>query len=306
MRCLVTFLVLVGVGCGDSTEGSTTADSADTSVDTNATSTSGPATDPSEDGSSTSSAEGDGSSSGGGGSTSTGGTTMVGGSEGSGSSSTGGSSTGGSSTGTTGEVSLECGDGIVGDDEECDDGDEDDENLCANDCTFNAMIVFVSSTLQTGNMGGLDGADGICQDLAEDAGLAGTYAAWLGTGKESPSDRLTHSDLPYVLVDGTIVADSWDDLTDSSDLDHAIDLDENGDPPNGGGMTCDSQVLTAQAVFSNSYYYGSSFGDGESCSGWTSNAGSARFGMTGPENPFWSTCGIAGCGGSALLYCFEQ
>src|SRR5262249_42934796 len=39
--------------------------------------------------------------------------------------------------------------------------------------------VFVTSTTHDGNLGGLDGADAICASLAANAGLSGTYKAWL-------------------------------------------------------------------------------------------------------------------------------
>src|SRR5438445_512912 len=42
---------------------------------------------------------------------------------------------------------------------------------------------FVSSAIVTGNLGGLTGADALCNDLAKKAGLGGTYVAWISTTK---------------------------------------------------------------------------------------------------------------------------
>ena len=42
--------------------------------------------------------------------------------------------------------------------------------------------VFISSLEHNGNFGGLVGADHFCQDLADGAGLAGDYKAWLSDG----------------------------------------------------------------------------------------------------------------------------
>ena len=43
-----------------------------------------------------------------------------------------------------------------------------------------SKTVFVTSTKHNGNFGGLSGADGFCQGLANAAGLGGAYMAWLG------------------------------------------------------------------------------------------------------------------------------
>jgi hypothetical protein len=51
----------------------------------------------------------------------------------------------------------------------------------------NPCKVFVTSTVHDGNLGGLAGADAICNSLASDAGLPGTYKAWLSDGFNSPS-----------------------------------------------------------------------------------------------------------------------
>lgn len=87
--------------------------------------------------------------------------------------------------------------------------------------------MFITSTEHIGNLAGLLGADTICVNLATAAGLVGTYKAWLFDGTTSAANRLTQSPWPYVLVNGTKVADTWADLTDGT-LDHAIDLDETG------------------------------------------------------------------------------
>src|SRR4051812_50129369 len=69
--------------------------------------------------------------------------------------------------------------------------------------------------------GGLANADGICQVAADDAGLGGTYKAWLSDNTASPSTRFTHATQPYVLPNGVQVAADWADLTDSR-LDNPI------------------------------------------------------------------------------------
>ena len=96
-----------------------------------------------------------------------------------------------------------------------------------------SSTVFVTSTRYNGNLGGLAGADAICQERAEAAGLApGIYLAWLSVDSGSagtPLTRFVQSPGPYTLVDGTtIVANNWADLTDGF-LAASISLDENGE-----------------------------------------------------------------------------
>jgi len=103
--------------------------------------------------------------------------------------------------------------------------------------------VFVTSQLFDGNFGGgqkvlgYPMADQRCQTLAQQAGRAGTYKAWLSGRVDTGAgplphgvvNRFTQSSVPYALVNGTKVADNWADLADGS-LDHAIDLTEQGTP----------------------------------------------------------------------------
>ena len=89
----------------------------------------------------------------------------------------------------------------------------------------NFKRVFVTSTTHTGNLGGLDAADAICQELADNSELTGQYKAWLSNDTQSPSTRFIQSDVPYVLVDGTQIAINYDDLVDGT-IQNVIDLTE--------------------------------------------------------------------------------
>lgn len=66
----------------------------------------------------------------------------------------------------------------------------------------NARLVFASSATFTGNLGGLAGADQRCAALAADAGLSGTFLAFLSTvsdgGVVAAPDRFTGPD-PWIL-----------------------------------------------------------------------------------------------------------
>jgi hypothetical protein len=173
-----------------------------------------------------------------------------------------------------------------------------------------AKRVFVSSTTHLGDLGGGMGAlggDAICQSLADAAALGGTWMAWLSDSSTSPDSRFTHSALPYVLVDGTKVADDWSDLTDGL-LDNPINLDENGGaPPASSGHFAGDPTL----VWTGTEVDGTV--RGAHCSDW-SDAGSSSFHMGNRTStaPNWTDCAICGggggsdCGGPAPIYCFEQ
>src|SRR5690606_18172610 len=106
--------------------------------------------------------------------------------------------------------------------EECDDGNNASLDGCSPLCKWEARLVFATSTLHTGSIGGVNGADNICNQRAQAAGLPGTYMAWVSTvSGGSPSTRFVKSTVPYFMVTGTKVADNWTDLTDGS-LDNAI------------------------------------------------------------------------------------
>jgi hypothetical protein len=82
----------------------------------------------------------------------------------------------------------------------------------------NCKFVFLTHGRYNSYLGGLAGADAVCQGAADAAGLPGTYKAWLSTATDSPSTRFTHAAVPYILPDRTLVAHDWADLTDGSIL----------------------------------------------------------------------------------------
>ena len=90
--------------------------------------------------------------------------------------------------------------------------------------------VFITSAKFKGNLGGLAGADDKCQAEADDPASivpSGTYLAWLSDGTDSPDTRFTKSAHPYILLDGTKIAENYTDLTDGTIL-HAINIDSTG------------------------------------------------------------------------------
>jgi hypothetical protein len=187
-----------------------------------------------------------------------------------------------------------------------------------------SCTVFVTSITQTGSFGGLAGADGICQSLAEGslATGSGEYKAWLSDGANSPSNglRFTHSTVPYQLVDGTEVASSYADLTTYSAggvfANAAIALDQNGNPvwpldPIDTPTNPAAKVWTGTNTAGESKYTGVGFDT--NCKNWSSESDTI-WGLTGQTyNHFsngsghqWVAVSHRKCDESHRLYCFEQ
>lgn len=153
--------------------------------------------------------------------------------------------------------------------------------------------IFVTSKTFLGNLGSLSAADALCDSLAADGGLGGSWRAWLGDSSASAASRLSHSAAPYVLVTGTEIAKDWAGLT-SGTLEHVIDVDEHGG----------SQYANDPAVWTDAWGDGGTAG--ASCNDWTSASLSVGA-MTGlVQGCDWTACGQRGCAYAAALYCVEQ
>jgi hypothetical protein len=161
-------------------------------------------------------------------------------------------------------------------------------------------LVFISSTRHTGNLGGLAGADTICQNLANAAGIPGQFMAWLSDSSASPSTRFpTKSSSPYKLLNGGKIADNWADLTDGT-LDAFISVPDTGDE---GGSGPGDYSWTATL--------GNGLATGEHCNNWTS-ASSGATGTAGYQRRAleaggkWTVYTQATCQTNLHLYCVQQ
>lgn len=158
--------------------------------------------------------------------------------------------------------------------------------------------VFVTSQTYDGSLGGLNGADAKCQLLADaQPSLSGKiWKAWLSDSTGSPSTRFTKYDVPYELVNGTRIADNWDDLVDVDLLVAPINKTEAGLAP------------PVESVRTNTIYAGTVYSGISHCTNWTSSSGSnIRYGFTSVTTSSWTNGGSTTCGPSLLpLYCFEQ
>ena len=188
------------------------------------------------------------------------------------------------------------------------------------------MTFFVTSagSGKGADLGGLEGADRICQTLAQAAGAGGkTWRAYLSTqgqGGVNARDRVGKG--PWTNAKGVVVAKDVAELHGTNNLTKQTALTEKGDVVNGRGDT-----PNMHDILTGSQPDGTKFPDTPdmTCGNWTkSGAGSAMVGhadRTGLDDSApaksWNTSHPSrgpggGCaqddlkstGGNGLLYCF--
>lgn len=163
----------------------------------------------------------------------------------------------------------------------------------------NFKYVFVSTSTHDGNLGGLSGADAICQQDADNGGVPGTYKAWLSDSTTSPnlsppSRLFTHADIAYKrYYDGVKVAYNWSDLTDGT-LVAPIDL------------TITDVVY--EFVRTNTSVSGDIKDPSQNCNDWTSNSTQSycNGGYTTRINNEWTENWGCNCSSPLRIYCIEQ
>ncbi len=158
--------------------------------------------------------------------------------------------------------------------------------------------VFVTSTLQNGDLDGLAGADLICEQRAAAGGLPGTYRAWLSTATVNAFTRLGSAQ-GFVRVDGKPFANSVADIL-ANRIFNPIRLNESGvDVSN--GIVPDTAPVT---VFTGTLGDGT-VATGATCSDFTSTAGSARRGEVSGGPVTWTARQNSNCGTGRRLFCFQ-
>lgn len=161
---------------------------------------------------------------------------------------------------------------------------------------------------------GLNGADTICQNIANDKNLEGSWKAILSDSNNSFKDRVKASNNHYTLIDNiTVVANSFTDLIDGNIV-ASISITEDGTETN----------LNSKAVWTGTKYDGSLSQIPENekgklptinCNDWTVGidvdaectayyAGS--YGLASEINYKWIEFGYICCDRAAHLYCIEE
>jgi hypothetical protein len=180
------------------------------------------------------------------------------------------------------------------------DGETDGAERSAEVTIDNAETrVFVTNEATSSGMGGPTGGDAFCTTLAEEAGLGGSWVAYLSGGGGNAITRIP--DGPYVRLDGALIAEDKADLTDGS-IATPININQLGGTTSVWVCTGSSEAGTAT---------GPATASGGNCQGWTRGCGVcdgdhwyAEVGRSAYTNDDWSTAGWNFCG-SCYLYCFE-
>jgi hypothetical protein len=167
-------------------------------------------------------------------------------------------------------------------------------SLCIASACSSAARVFAHSTGGPArSLGSVAMADASCQALADAHGLGGRWMAWLSDSTTSPSVRFTRHTIPYRLLDGTLVANSWTDLTDGS---IAAPIDLTPDLIRFAGPT---EIWTGTTTAGTAA--------SGNCTGWTSDSGTTVVGVSTEIDNGWTSVYSQFCSRDPLAtYCFEQ
>lgn len=173
---------------------------------------------------------------------------------------------------------------------------------------------------QGANLGGLEGADSYCTQLAEAAGSTGrTWRAYLSTQAEGKRGIFARSRIglgPWYNANGVLIASDLDELHLNPNIVLRTALDQNGNRVNGRGDKPNRHDILTGSMHDGTAYFPRDTDD-HTCSNWTSSGeGSAQVGhhdRHGGGNTSWSSAhGSRGCGeedlpksgGAGLFYCF--
>jgi hypothetical protein len=154
-------------------------------------------------------------------------------------------------------------------------------------------LVFVTSETLSGDLGGLDKADALCNELAKKAGFDGKFAAWLSTADTNASDRVGFG--PFARVDGKPIADDVGDLIDSS-LQNPISLDESGND-------LSKEDAGKRLVWTGTNARG--VGEDDTCKDWQTTDAQGVYGDLASTAGNWTQDKLTGCNAAYRMYCFQ-
>ena len=192
-----------------------------------------------------------------------------------------------------------------------------------------AMTFFVTSAGpgKGGDLGGLDGADAHCQQLAQAAGAGGkTWRAYLSSNQAQKGGAVNARDRigkgPWQNAKGAVIATSVDDLHSANNkIGRATALNEKGEPIKMRGDTPNMHDIITGSDMEGKAFPGNL---NLTCANWTSSTfGSAIVGHVDREgnppptqyNTSWNSAhmsrscsqpDLVATGGNGLFYCFGQ
>ncbi|MGH6793218.1 MAG: lectin [Methyloceanibacter sp.] len=190
-----------------------------------------------------------------------------------------------------------------------------------------SMTFFVTSAGpgQGADLGGLEGADRHCQELAEAVGAGGrTWRGYLSTqasgGEPAVNARDRIGQGPWQNAEGVMIAQDVDELHGANNLSKETALDEQGEIVNGRG-----DEPNRHDILTGSQPDGTAFAEGEdrTCGNWTlsgaegaamvghhdrmglrDDAPSRSWNSSHPSRGGCSQEALQGTGGDGLFYCF--
>jgi hypothetical protein len=159
-------------------------------------------------------------------------------------------------------------------------------------CLADTRRIFLTSTVYSGDLGGLAGADATCQARADAANLGGTWRAILSTRQVDARDHVDGS-FPRVNVDGSPVLGANEMFSDSPYDGYALQnpiLDEFGQPVVGNLFPFAGGGPDGRKAQPSSPY---GLGWDDACEDWTSTQGTTTCGYNNSTDSHW----LSGCGG---------
>lgn len=210
--------------------------------------------------------------------------------------------TSGTDDGTTG-ADL-CHNGVIDDGEDCDGGAILDLIGCGDDCKRDGRLVFVTAEKFTGIQIGVAEGIMLCNQLGPQfEGLPTlTYTVWISEYMNSASTRIDESDLPFIRLDGTVVAETRDDFVKGP---HLAPIDRTQ-----AGMTIESMAGNCSDPETLVWTGTETTGEwaAQTCTNWSVDDPDVQgaIGTLNQFDPTWTfTCPLP-CNTPARLYCVEN
>lgn len=174
------------------------------------------------------------------------------------------------------------------------DADGDGDADADADGDGDSQLVFVTSTTTTGDLDGAVGADDLCDAAASDAGLGGSFRAWVSTSNEDAIDRVIGVG-PWLDVDGATIFGGRTDLAGTPQT--GLWLDENG------------AFVASENVWTGTTFDGTYDELDGACGNWVSGAMEelGAIGQVGrSDGSAWTDFSATTCDQRAHLICFGQ
>lgn len=202
---------------------------------------------------------------------------------------------------SSGEGPGVCGDGVMGGDEECDDGNEVPDDGCSDTCAADVRVFVTSTSYKGGELMSPYLADTQCLHRAKDAGLPNytRFKVWLSDSKQDARDRFNRDRRGrLVMVNGLVLAASWEALL-AGELENPLEVTEKSETYHG-------------PVWTGTMPDGVAAAGSDHCLDWTSDSPveKAYYGYSDEISPEWTMAdqfdNPAPCLAPHAVYCFES